>query len=424
MLDVLRRSASPAGRAGPGAGDRDAAVVARRAHTRSPWRARRPAYPTPCAARCGTCQHSGAEVAVVSISLNSVGTPARAGRQRRWPLYVAVAVGFGLYQGLNQRIEHSTVAPWKPFLWELSSILMIAALVPLIVRFEARFRLDARPRRSVWLAHAAGALGFSVLHVTGMVLLRKLVYALAGSSYEFGNLFVSGFYELQKDLITYLLVLLIIFAVREFRVRRAEEVRAAELAAGLSEAQLRHLTAQIEPHFLFNTLNAISNRMHEDVAAADRMISQLADLLRAAYETDRSLLVPLARELDWLSGYAAMMRERFRGQLEVDIQVEGGLEALQVPRLLLQPLAENAIRHGLAGGSGRLEIDIRRTGSELRYTVADDGAGLAAGAVKYGTGLSNVARRLQLLFPDAHVLELAPRRPRGAVVTVSFPVRA
>src|SRR5579863_402982 len=271
-----------------------------------------------------------------------------------WPRYVAGAVLFGLYLGLNQLIglgsARSHFAAWKPFLWEMSSVLVILALIPLVVRFEARCRLDARPRRRVILAHIAGACVFSIIHTAGMVSIRKLVYALTGESYDFGNPFISGFYELQKDVVTYLVILTVVFAVREFRVRRAGELRAAALAADLSEARLQHLTAQIEPHFLFNSLNAISNRMHEDVHAADRMIAQLGDLLRAAFEADRSVLVPLARELGWLRGYAAMMGERFRGQLAFEVRVEPGLEALQVPRLLLQPIVENALRHGLQDG--------------------------------------------------------------------------
>jgi two-component system LytT family sensor kinase len=128
-------------------------------------------------------------------------------------------------------------------------------------------------------------------------------------------------------------ILIVIFAVREFRVRRAGKLRAAELAGELAAARLRHLTAQIEPHFLFNSLNAISNRMREDVDTADRMISHLGDLLRAAYDTDDQVIVPLGRELEWFRGYAAMMSERFRGQLAFELAVESGLEAIRVPRL-------------------------------------------------------------------------------------------
>jgi two-component system, LytTR family, sensor kinase len=341
-----------------------------------------------------------------------------------WPVYLALALLLGAYLGLNHLIDlrSAELANWKPFVWELSSVLVIFALIPFIVRFERRFRLDARPRSRILLAHIAGGVAFSVLHTSGMVLLRKLSYAAVGESYDFGNVLIRSFYELQKDLITYVVILIVLFAVREFRVRRAGELRAAELAAELSEARLRHLTAQIEPHFLFNALNAISNRMHEDVDAADRMISQLGDLLRAAYETDHHVLVPLGRELGWLRGYAAMMAERFRGHLAFEVEVDPDLEAVEVPRLLLQPIVENAIRHGLQGGHGWLRVEVRRKGARLQYTVSDDGVGLPEAPLERGTGVSNVSRRLELLFPNDHTLTFAARVPKGVVVTVSFPV--
>jgi len=344
-----------------------------------------------------------------------------------WPLYVLLILLFALYQGFNQTIGlrnaiGSNFEIWKPFVSELSSILVIAALIPAVVRFENRFRVDSRPRLRALLLHLAGGVTFSAVHTAGMVLLRKLVYALAGETYDFGNVAVESIYELQKDLITYFVILLVLFAIREFRVRRAGELRATELAAELSEARLRHLTAQIEPHFLFNALNAISNRMHEDVEAADRMISQLGDLLRAAYESDDSVLVPLSREIGWLRGYAAMMGERFRGQLVFEIEVEPGIGQVQVPRLLLQPIVENAIRHGLKDGHGWLRVHVYHRQTHLHYTVSDDGAGLPDSPKEHGTGLSNISRRLQLLFPDNHTFSITPRVPRGVVAAVSFPV--
>ena len=343
-----------------------------------------------------------------------------------WPLYLLLTALFGLYQGLNQTIGMRSAsnhfATWKPFVWEISSVIVIVALIPLIARFENRVRIDSRPRTKVFLAHLVGGIVFSIIHTTAMVLLRKAVYALAGEFYDFGNIAIGAFYELQKDLVTYLVILLVLFTVREFRVRRAGELRAKELAAELSEARLRHLTAQIDPHFLFNALNAISNRMHEDIDAADRMISQLGDLLRAAYETDDSVLVPLGRELGWLRGYAAMMAERFRGHLAFEIEVDPGIETLRVPRLLLQPIVENAIRHGLQDSQGWLKVEVHRNGNELRYVVSDDGVGLPEKPLERGTGLSNISRRLELLFPNDHELTFGSRQPRGAVVALRFPV--
>jgi two-component system, LytTR family, sensor kinase len=342
-----------------------------------------------------------------------------------WALYSILAVLFGAYLGVNQIVNlrgNADIEPWKPLVWELSSAIVVFGVVPLIVRFERSFRLDARPRWRVIGAHAGAAFLFSVWHVAAIVVLRKLAYAFAGQTYNFGNVPVRFFYELQKDLITYVVILGVIFANREFQVRRTSDLRAAELAAELGQARLKHLTAQIEPHFLFNALNAISNRMHEDVEAADRMISSLGSLMRAAYDSDSQVLVPLERELEWLRGYAAMMTERFRGQLCFDLKVAPGLEAVQVPRLLLQPLVENALRHGLPSGRGNLTVDVSRQGTTLRYIVSDDGVGIDDTTVKPGTGFSNVARRLELLFPGAHTFTLAAGRPAGTVVTLSFPV--
>ena len=339
-----------------------------------------------------------------------------------WLVYVTCWLLVGVYQGLNAIIgEGPDVAAWKPLVWEMSSVVIVLVLVPLVFRFEQLFRIDSRPRGRVVVAHIAGLLVFSAVHTTVMVSLRQIVYVAMGESYDPGSLWVRGFYELQKDVILYSVILVVIFAMREFRVRRASELRAVQLAAEVGEARLRQLTAQIEPHFLFNSLNAISNRMHEDVHAADRMITQLGDLLRAAYESDDSVLVPLSRELDWLRNYMAMMAERFRGQLAYDVDVEPGLDAVSVPRLLLQPLVENALKHGLAAG-GRLSVTVRRHDRHLECVVSDDGVGLAGSAIEHGTGLANVKRRLELLCADDHALVVTPRSPRGVTVTVRFPL--
>ncbi|HSZ09670.1 MAG TPA: histidine kinase [Steroidobacteraceae bacterium] len=343
----------------------------------------------------------------------------------RWVLYAVLVLLFGVYLGINSIVGlrgRPDIAAWKPLVWEISSAIIIFGLVPFIVRFERRFRLDARPRWRVFAAHACAALVFCALHVAGILILRKLAYATVGEHYAFDSLPLQAFYELQKDLITYVVILVVIFANREFKIRRTGELRAAELATELSQARLKHLTAQIEPHFLFNALNTISNRMHEDVDAADRMISDLGGLLRAAYDSDNHVLVPLARELEWLRGYASMMTERFRGQLAFDLKVAPGLDAVEVPRLLLQPLVENALKHGLPMGRGNLWVDVSRQGSSLLYTISDDGVGIVDATMKPGTGLSNVARRLELLFPGTHTFSLGRREPKGTVVALSFPV--
>jgi LytS/YehU family sensor histidine kinase len=144
--------------------------------------------------------------------------------------------------------------------------------------------------------------------------------------------------------------------------------------------------------------------------------------MRAAYDSDNHVLVPLQRELEWLRGYASMMTERFRGQLSFELTVAPGLDKMEVPRLLLQPLVENALKHGLAGGRGNLSVDVSQSGTRLHYAISDDGVGISDPSIKPGTGLSNVARRLELLFPGTHTFSLGRREPRGTVVNLSFPV--
>lgn len=365
-------------------------------------------------------------VAEPSLSANASPTDEALWLRRMWRLYIVIGLLFGAYMAINDmaggEIYSRRFAVWKPFVRNYSSILILLALIPLVVRLENRFRLDARPRAPVILVHSAGALLFSVIHVAVAYPLRIAVYHLAGDPYVINHAFITFLHEAQKTVILYVFVLLISFAVREFQVRRAGELRAARLAAELGDARLRHLTAQVDPHFLFNALNAISNRMREDLDAADRMIAQLGDLLRAAYDTDQQLLVSLGSELQWLRGYAGMMAERFRGQLNFELDIEPELETLEVPRLLLQPLVENSLRHGLAEGRGSLSVQVRRKGPRLRYIIADDGIGLPSTPLRRGTGLSNVARRLELMFPGDHEFHLASRSPRGTVATIEFPI--
>lgn len=344
----------------------------------------------------------------------------------RKALYIVFPVLFGLYLGLNVLIGHANsndpIAYWKPIVWETTSVVVIMALLPLVVMYERRFPLEAPRRWRTTGIHLIGALGFSLVHVVGMIAARKLIYfAFYTEPYTYGSVWLTAFYELQKDIITYTTILLVAFTIRQYRRRREGEVLAAELSQNVSDARLRQLTAQIDPHFIFNALNAISNRMHEDVEAADRMLTRLADLMRAAYETDQSVFVELGREVQLLRGYLLLMTERYRGQLDMSVTVEPGLETLRVPRLLIQPIAENALKHGLVQGRGKLRVDIQRRGDRLTCLVVDDGVGVAA-PVRMGTGLSNVKHRLELLFPGQHEFQVERAEPAGTRVRLAFPV--
>lgn len=214
---------------------------------------------------------------------------------------------------------------------------------------------------------------------------------------------------------------------RRYREREVEAVRAQE---ELAQARLRALKMQIHPHFLFNTLHAASSLMDEDVGAARRVLARLGDLLRATLESEGVQEVPLEQELEFLARYLEIERARFGERLEVAFRVEPVTEEALVPTFLLQPLVENAIRHGATtrDAGGRVEIGARRRNGWLVLTVEDDGPGLPPASVESaagsgGVGLSNTRARLRHLYGDDHTFELASRDGRGLRVTIEIPLR-
>lgn len=345
---------------------------------------------------------------------------------RFWLVYASVWLALGLWHGVNAiiglRNAGETLPAWQPLSWELTSVSVIAVLAIAVARFEQRFPLSGAgwPSRLPW--HVPAVLAFSLLHTLAMVGLRKLVYALNGAHYDFGDWSLGLFYEFQKDLITYAMIVGFCVASRLWRERRAHELAVVRLERDLGAARLAQLTAQIEPHFMFNTLNAISNRMHEDVDAADRMIAAFADLLRAALTESGEAEVRVDDEAIWLERYFELMRERFRDKLAAHVAVDEAARDARIPRLLLQPLVENAFEHGLAGGRGRVDVVVAARGDRLLCTVEDDGAGVAPQSAP-GVGLANVKGRLDLTYPNAHRFAILPRAGGGTRVEIDLPLR-
>ncbi len=216
----------------------------------------------------------------------------------------------------------------------------------------------------------------------------------------------------------------IALALEYHREIRERETRAAQLEARLANAQLDVLRSQIRPHFLFNTMNAVSTLMRRDVDAADEMLALLCDLLRDTLDADGVQEVPLRVELRVLDRYLEIMRLRFPDRLAVDVRVDDDALDAPVPHFILQPLAENAIEHGIARSArgGRIVVAAERAGGTLRITVTDDGPGPAPGAApREGIGLGNTRERLRQLYGPAAALRLR-RSPAGTEVELRIPV--
>jgi sensor histidine kinase YesM len=219
-------------------------------------------------------------------------------------------------------------------------------------------------------------------------------------------------HNLDWTIMTYAAVVGLSYALNYYRESQVRALKAAQLETSLVEARLKTLEAQLHPHFLFNTLHAISTLVHTDPEAADRMISRLSDLLRLTFDRSGAAGVPLKEELEFLQKYLEIEQIRFRDRLSVRFDIDPEALDVEVPRLILQPVVENAIKHGIGPktGHGFVHVTAHRNDQGIWIEVRDNGVGLSRNArarFSNGVGLSNTRARLECLYGEAHRLEFA-----------------
>jgi sensor histidine kinase YesM len=308
--------------------------------------------------------------------------------------------------------------PWvRFFLNQLTLWIPWALLTPLVGRLGRRFTF-ARGRWAKSLAvHLACGLGVSFaffVYVVGQEVVMGLDLARVGR-----GVLLATFVRIALVHTTIYWIVLLVHRALAYHQRNRER------EASLTRARLEALKAQVHPHFLFNTLHAISSLMDEDVPAARRMVSRLSTLLRESLSSSGRQEVSLGEELELVKLYLDIEQQRFEDRLRVSYRVEPELEEALVPHLLLQPLAENAIRHGIARESraGQLEVGAESVDGRLRLTVTDDGPGLNGRPPSEGIGLGTTRTRLHELYGDEATLELENVEPRGCRALVELPIR-
>ena len=307
------------------------------------------------------------------------------------------------------------------YLWALAT--------PLVLWVAARLPIE----RNNWIRS-------SLLHVPISILLSVLLTALGhialwlywgyrvGKPFSFTNMsrFVVG--NFTEGIGIYLLIALTSYAIGYYRRYREGQLRTLQLEAQLSHAQLQALKMQLHPHFLFNTLHSISALLNKDGEAARKMITRLGDFLRLTLENSGSQEVTLQQEMEFLSCYLEIERIRFQNRLVTRIDLGEQTLAAKVPNLILQPIVENAIRHGIAPRStpGLLEIEAKQLGGTLRIQVRDNGPGLpehrtSQNQFKKGLGLANTETRLKRLYGADHLFDLSNDPAGGLIVTLEIP---
>jgi two-component sensor histidine kinase len=349
--------------------------------------------------------------------------------QKRWAKWL-FAFGFWTLLGLSfasqfyiSSAKAGLEVGWRQAIsYALGDWYVFAALSIPVVQLARRFHFEAGKWPVSLATHVVGSMLFSLAYM--------VVRAWVGQ-WQSAASFVEAFKPLlvktwHFNLLIYWVIVAVSQAFDYYRKYRERELRASELEKRLVQAKLQALQMQLNPHFLFNTLHSISSLMHKDVEAADRMIMRLGDLLRAALEGSDTQEVGLRQELEFLKRYLEIEKTRFGDRLTVKMDIAPDTLDAQVPNLILQPLVENAIRHGIEPRSkpGCIEMRAHRENGALALEVWDNGAGLPeCQAIEEGVGLSNTRARLRELYGEAHRFELRPSPTGGLLVHLTIPFR-
>jgi two-component system LytT family sensor kinase len=324
----------------------------------------------------------------------------------------------------------NNVRPKTLLLWLLVRCYVWAALSPFVVLLARKYPVTRVRQPRVFFLHLAASVLFSLIHITVYLPLFRLMAWPEGAMYlrTLRLALLTGFMTVfPLGVLVYWVILGITTAIELSGRYRQEGVRASRLEMRLAEAQLNALRMQLQPHFLFNTLHSLSDLVLEDANEATRMIARLGDFLRMTLDGSGSQLVPLKREMDFLSSYLEIEQVRFQDRLRVQIEVDPRVESVLVPNLILQPLVENAIRHGIGRriGPGRIDISARLISGLLEIEIMDDGPGLDEHSQlekKQGVGLVNVRERVHYIYGDAGRLVLTNGVKGGLAATLSLPI--
>ncbi len=343
-------------------------------------------------------------------------------------LWTLVGLAFASQFYLSSSLIGRSVTWGEAISYSLADWYVWAVLSVPILILARRFPPDeVRPLR-VGAIHLSAALVISLLYVV----LRALVGQVHGWMIDEPVTFTEVFRSLLVktypfNLLVYGVVFSASHALDYYRKYHERRVHTLELEKHLAEARLQSLLRQLKPHFLFNTLNGIASLMHSDVDAADRMLVRLSELLRLTMNRSGQPLTRLADEVAFVQKYLDIERIRFRDRFEVAIEMDAAVREWPVPSLVLQPLVENAIKHGLEPrtAGGRLTVTARPVGEHLEIRVEDNGVGLPTdGAMREGIGVGNTRARLQELYGDAHTFALEPGKEGGLCVCLRLPKTA
>lgn len=353
----------------------------------------------------------------------------------RWRWIVAVWSGIALFDAaetvVGMRADGMHHAWGRLFLSELLCWLPFALMTPLILRLGRKYPPTRLRPFSTWAVHLGTCLAMNTLEAAWTAWLTWTLnpFAMSSSHGTYGQILFTKFYGALVLSTMLYAAILAVGHMLDARERLAwAQTETARLNEQLSKAQLEALRRQIEPHFLFNALNSIAGLVREKKNdAAVSMIARLSEFLRRVTEASDRQLVPLAEEMEFLDKYLEIQKVRFAERMQLSVDVPRELLPAQVPSLLLQPLVENAIKHGIAkrAQGGEIRVSAARNNGTLTIKVYNDGPGIRAGweSAQSGVGIANVRTRMQGLYGPGFGLHVRNEAPGGVEVAVTVPYR-
>jgi signal transduction histidine kinase len=341
-----------------------------------------------------------------------------------WTLY-----GFVMAVTNYQRsvIYERPIPFYKLFVNEMVYSYLWCVLTPLVLWLIERWPVDTSRRWLRAIGHMAAGVAIGAV-VRGSWELLIGPWFRGKPQYAWRSILSLSFSSSEYGILNYALIGMALYLWKYSRAYKEGLERTAQLESQLANARLQALKMQVHPHFLFNTLHAISGLVREDPDAAERMIARLGEFLRMTLERANTADVTLREELDFVKRYLEIEQVRFEDRLEVRYQVESQALNAKVPNLILQPLVENAIKHGISkiSDAGVLEIDAARIDGHLRLRVSDTGPGIdpvRQKPMRVGVGIQTTKERLARLFPGQHGLALVNHPGGGFAVTIHIPLR-
>ena len=362
-------------------------------------------------------------VATASFDLLSRSRP-------RWLLLAAaclVPAALSAVQAIIQeRLVGGKTIPWPDLVFSSGEWLFLGALTPIVYVLARRFPLRRDRIGRTLSVHVLGSLLLCLGWATLGISLGRLLDRYPWQGHLLRDYLSWILTSIPWSVAMYFAFLGCVYAFTYFAEAREREAQQARLAAQLAEARLGALRMQLNPHFLFNSLNALAVLVRDqNTRDASRMLELLGSVLRQVLQSQQGSEVPLAEELRFLEQYLAIEQVRFSDRLQVRWRVDDEARGAMVPEFILQPVVENAVRHGVAKRSepGTIEISASIDGGDLVLAVSDDGPGFASEAAGRGVGLTNTRARLETLFGERARLEVIRRSEGGTVATIRLPLR-